>query len=293
MRLLKKTAIALVALLLFASLGCSKSAAQRVKSAAENMDKATSWEAKATLVMSMNVTESNKTLPLSVSINADLSYFKQPMAIKAIITAIVPDQDQMSLELYSETTADNMMKLYLKESGKWTTQVLPLGTLTGAQTKKIDGMSLFKAINIVGSDTINGVLADKIDCVIDEEKLYSTIMQASGAGLLLGQDAQLQAQLQAVKNAMKGLTLQYWVAKNEDRIVQIKVDMTKFVQAILTMAKADMGDILKGIGGTDGNQIPSSTDAAVSEMYILLTFDKFNSATPIVIPDDARTTVTR
>jgi len=290
MKSVKRLGLFLLTGLLLLAIGCSKNVEQRMRDALTNLGKASSMDVKLTVNMTMSVTQDKMTLPIPMNVDINISYSKQPIAFKMNVSGQAMGQTLPISDVYGELADDGNLKMYTKESNKWKTTTVPKATfdallMNSLQTPGADSLGMFKSIKVIDSETVNGIKTDVVECVLDDEKIWSTAMdQLQKQGGL--NDAKTQAILEKLKDSFKGLKIQYYLEQGKANLVKIDCDLSNLGKSLTDILQDSLKEAMKGLEGGEG---ASNFSFGVSDLKIEVGFDHLNNIQPIVIPEEART----
>lgn len=308
MKNIKRLAAFLVACAMLLAIGCSNQdidIEQRMTDAYARMNDAKSVDSTIHFVLSVKLTSEEQTVPMQFQVNVESTAFKEPEKGRMKLSVSVFGFTQDIGEMYMETLEDGTVKLYSynESTDTWTSNTDEAGEIRYLNnfTTAI-GIDVFKSMEIVGTEQINGVEADVVECALDMDKIWDIVMGAAQSELTTGEvdlGEDYDTMMAGLKAAFSGAKYTVWLKQGTSEILKIKLDLSSLTSFINEGLSDIIGESLLGSVGmseeeADGTEAINGEDVQedipdveFTEIYLEVIIDGVNSSEPFDIPSEA------
>ena len=277
--------LALVALCIAA---CSKSVEQRVSEATRRLGEADSLEAEIALGVSIELASATSEVSLPFQVLVQCAVMEDPALAKFIFTMELYGFEQEIMQLYFEQQEDGsgVYIMYDAFADAWEQWVVEEEFMNNSQPGLLTPASaeptLFRSMEIVGTQTIDGEQTDVVECLLDIQSIYGTVLESYEA--MLRDDAleQQAPPFTDMPSSAKDIPCTLYLSRSRPEIRKLKVDLSAFLEDINEEFDDEaVQGFLADFGiNDDGGPI----QVRLTELYIEVTLDNIDAVEPFTIP---------
>lgn len=261
------TALALSAAACGGGTASRQDAAEKIRAAAALVDEVESME--ATMFMEMDMSAMGQSVESDTT--ATMSVFNDPMKLKMDMTTSMGQLGAVSMSVYAQAEG-SQYTTYLYDGSDWITETVDLGELQQYDAQQSMELYLNSGADYVsqGTETINGVTADKYTGIIRGDALEEVIknsgassnLESSLGGLSLGD----------LYSDLGDMPITVWIDPTTGYPVRYYMDMSDVMESM-------MAKLLSGMG-IEGDGLIS-----ISKLEITMDCYNYNAAADFTIPD--------
>lgn len=272
-------ALAIAAAMALGLMGCGggTDAQALMEQARQNMQSVNSMQMKMTMNMDMAAMGQSAQMDMV----ADMAVVQSPMQMR-IEMQVSGMGESEQVQMYAKQT-DGTLMMYMNDGTGWqageTTETELQSQMQQADAQNymntfIEAATSYKA---VGSETVNGVNAEKIECTIKADALATAIM-ASG----LEEQMSLEgADAEAVESIFEGvddLVFTVWVEPEAAHVVKMEMDMTQLMAQV-------MENLIKQAAGEQAEALSGMIE--INALKVTIDISDINAISEIEIPQEA------
>ena len=203
---------------------------------------------------------------IDVKTTSSVDYTSEPVSMKMDVKADVGGQTQdTTMYLVDE---DGKAVMYMNSDGQWINQEVADLSQYDATASMDLYFSSSENFQANGTETINGVEANRYDGVIVKEDM-AEVLEASGMDDMLTQMNMSSDDIDVTN--LGDLTISIWIDPATYYPVKYEMDMTAFMQALMTQV---YGDQLQGL--------------EIKDVIVAMTMSQFDEVSPVELPAEAK-----
>lgn len=261
----------LMALSMTACGGTSKVDAQvKIQAAVDRINAVESME--ATMLMEMDMSVMGQSVESDTT--ATMSCFSDPIKLKMDMTTNMGELGAMSMSMYAQAEG-SQCTTYLYDGTSWIVDTVDVGDVEQYDAQQSMDLYLKSGTEYasLGTETVNGVTADKYSGIIRGDALEEVIRNSGasssletslGGGLTLGD----------LYSDLGDMPITVWIDQETGYPVRYYMDMTDVMQSMMTKMLSGMGIEGEGL-------------MTISKLEITMDCYNFNAAADFTIPADA------
>lgn len=255
----------------------SKTDADPLATAQKNMADVSSLSGKMIMEMDMDVSADGATQSLQTITTMDMTYFNDPMHLKADITVDAGETGTSSSSIYAETAEDGTCTMYMTDGTNWQSQtaapeILAPYNVSNTMTQYMESGYEFEA---AGTEEVDGANAYKYTASLSGDSVKEAL---SAAGALdsftsLGISAE---QLEGMMSEAGDMEINLWIDEANLYPVKYEMDMTSVMNALVSAIAESMAEQAEDVSMT------------IPKMTFSLTCSDYNAAEEFSIPEEAK-----
>ena len=261
----------LMALSMTACGGTSKVDAQvKIQAAVDRINAVESME--ATMLMEMDMSVMGQSVESDTT--ATMSCFSDPIKLKMDMTTNMGELGAMSMSMYAQAEG-SQCTTYLYDGTSWIVDTVDVGDVEQYDAQQSMDLYLKSGTEYasLGTETVNGVTADKYSGIIRGDALEEVIRNSGasssletslGGGLTLGD----------LYSDLGDMPITVWIDQETGYPVRYYMDMTDVMQSMMIKMLSGMGIEGEGL-------------MTISKLEITMDCYNFNAAADFTIPADA------
>lgn len=251
--------------------GTSKlDAAQKIQAASEKVNALESMEATMFMEMDMSVMGQN----MESDTTATMACFNDPIKLKMDMTTSMGELGSMSMSMYAQAEG-SQCTTYLYDGTNWIVDTVDVGDVEQYDAQQSMDLYLKSGTEYasLGTETINGVTADKYSGIIRGDALEEVIKN-SGASSSLETSLGDGLTLGDLYSDLGDMPVTVWIDQETGYPVRYYMDMSDVMQSMMTKMLSGMGIEGEGL-------------MTIDKLEITMDCYNFNAATDFTIPADA------
>lgn len=202
---------------------------------------------------------------IDVKTTSAVDYTSEPVSMKMEVKADVGGQTQDTTMYLVEE--DGKAVMYMNTDGQWVNQEVADLSQYDATASMDLYFSSSENFEANGTETVNGVEANRYDGVIVKEDM-AEVLDASGMDDMLAQMNMSSDDIDVTN--LGDLPISIWIDPATYYPVKYEMDMTSFMQALMTQV---YGDQLQGL--------------EIKDVIVGMTMSQFDEVTPVELPAEA------
>lgn len=202
---------------------------------------------------------------IDVKTTSAVDYTSEPVSMKMEVSADVGGQTQDTTMYLVEE--DGSAVMYMNANGQWINQEVADLSEYDATASMDLYFSSSENFTANGTETINGVEANRYDGVIVKEDM-AAVLDASGMDDMLAQMNMSSDDIDVTN--LGDLSISIWIDPTTYYPVKYEMDMTSFMQALMTQV---YGDQLQGL--------------EIKGVVVSMTMSQFDEVSPVELPAEA------
>ena len=245
-------------------------ATEKIRAASEKVNAVESME--ATMLMEMDMSVMGQSVESDTT--ATMSCFSDPIKLKMDMTTNMGELGAMSMSMYAQAEG-SQCTTYLYDGTSWIVDTVDVGDVEQYDAQQSMDLYLKSGTEYasLGTETVNGVTADKYSGIIRGDALEEVIRNSGasssletslGGGLTLGD----------LYSDLGDMPITVWIDQETGYPVRYYMDMTDVMQSMMTKMLSGMGIEGEGL-------------MTISKLEITMDCYNFNAAADFTIPADA------
>lgn len=247
--------------------------------AKKNMADVTSLNGKMTLEMNMVLEAGGETQTLETVTSTDMTYFSDPMHMKADVTVDSGENGTISTTIYAEAEEDGTYTMYQTDGTSWQSQSVPLEYLSqyNASNSITEYLNNSYPYEENGTEQIDGKNVYKYTAVLTGNEINQAL-DSSGAlntfGNSLGMD---ESQLEGMTDDLGNMPVSLWIDEESLYPVKYEIDMTSIMDKLISSITESMAE---------GEE--AGLSMKIPKMTLSMTCSDYNAAEDFTIPEEAK-----
>lgn len=201
---------------------------------------------------------------IDVATTSAVDYTADPVSMKMDVKAEVAGQTQETTMYVVEE--DGSAVMYMGMDGQWAKQAVADLSEYDATASMDLYFSSSDNFTANGTETVNGVEANRYDGVILQDDM-AEVLSASGMDDMLSQMGMSGSDIDM--SSLGDLTISIWVDPATYYPVKYEMDMTDFMQALMTQVYGDQ-----------------LADLEIKDVVVSMTMSQFDEVAPVELPAD-------
>ena len=247
--------------------------------AKKNMADVSSLNGKMTMEMNMVLEAGGETQTFETVTSTDMTYFSDPLHMKADVTVDSGENGTISTTIYAEAEEDGTYTMYQTDGTSWQSQSVPLDYLSqyNASNNMAEYLNDSYPYEEDGTEQIYGKNAYKYTAVLTGNEIKQAL-ESSGAldtfGSSLGMD---ESQLEGMTDDLGNMPVSLWIDEESLYPVKYEIDMTSIMDKLISSITESMAE-----------EEDAGLSMKIPKMTLSMTCSDYNAAKDFTIPEEAK-----